>query len=592
MIAHARITSATEATIQFAERSERIVGETRNAVRTSIKNAFIEESRRQDRAIDVVIFDGPATHNLRVEPNGRIQARDKDDRPLYRATAAMPESTRVRQATRRGARSAASAASAASAVSAASAASASPAASAVSAASAPSAASAASASSASPAPRGTHARELPQESGSPAEAASASSPSLKERLAEADARTGADSMHTPEALQREDGQDPLEVTSEQRDEILNDSEGAPHAGDRSAGPEGPAPAERAEAAASTDDAAQPDSSQSASTSVHEPRVSAKRELPKDDRPTLDDLRAGNAAQHKQLATRGFNKFMRRASLGMIRLGPGRAEREDMDRVSRIRKQLEAPKNIAVVNLKGGAHKTTSVLMLAATLGMYRGGSVLAWDNNETRGTLGWRGIPSDHHLTALDLLNNLDHFVAGDARVADLDRYVRPQGDMNFDILASDEDPGSAASINGDAFYRLNDTLSRFYRIKVVDTGNNVRASNWLAAVESADQLVIVSTVREDTFNAAAWMIDELRMTGHTEQVENAVTILSHSSRAKIDRVLHKRLLHHFGAHTRAVLEVPFEEHFVDGGSLDWSKLSKATREAWLEATATVADGL
>ena len=331
---------------------------------------------------------------------------------------------------------------------------------------------------------------------------------------------------------------------------------------------------------------------SSTAQPHEPVVAPKRELPKDDLPTLDDLRAGNDAHRKPVATRGFNKFVRQATFGLINPGPGRAERRELDQIERIRKRLDAPKNIAVVNLKGGAHKTTSVLMLAATLGMFRGGSVLAWDNNETRGTLGWRGIPSDHHLTALDLLNNLDHFAGTDARVADLDKYVRPQGDMNFDILASDEDPGSAASIDGDAFNRLNDTLSRFYRIKVVDTGNNVRASNWLAAVEGADQLVIVSTVREDTFNAAAWMIDELRMTGHKKQVENAVTILSHSSRGKIDRVLRKRLLHHFGAHTRAVLEVPFEPHFVDGGSLEWAKLSKETREAWMNATATVADGL
>src|SRR5690625_6213604 len=38
----------------------------------------------------------------------------------------------------------------------------------------------------------------------------------------------------------------------------------------------------------------------------------------------------------------------------------------------------------------------------------RGGNVLAWDNNETRGTLGWRGIPSDHNRTAVDLLQNID----------------------------------------------------------------------------------------------------------------------------------------------------------------------------------------
>src|SRR5690625_5666215 len=84
-------------------------------------------------------------------------------------------------------------------------------------------------------------------------------------------------------------------------------------------------------------------------------------------------------------------------------------------------------------------------MIAATLGVTRGGNVLAWDNNETRGTLGWRGIPTDHSRTAVDLLQNIDLLRAPEASNADLDPYVRPQGGMRFDILASDEDPGSAA---------------------------------------------------------------------------------------------------------------------------------------------------
>src|SRR5699024_6061862 len=236
--------------------------------------------------------------------------------------------------------------------------------------------------------------------------------------------------------------------------------------------------------------------------------------------------------------------------------------------------------------------TTASLMIAATLGVTRGGNVLAWDNNETRGTLGWRGIPTEHHRTAVDLLHDIDRLRSPEASNADLDPYVRPQGAMRFDILASDEDPGSAASIDAEAFGELNDALSRFYRIKVIDTGNNVRASNWLAAVRSADQLIIISTVREDTFNAAAWMIDELRATGLAEQVDHAVTILSHSSRGKLDATLRDRLRAHFGAHTRAVTEVPYEQQFVDGSHLHWDGGSTWTKEAWLDATALIIDGL
>lgn len=278
--------------------------------------------------------------------------------------------------------------------------------------------------------------------------------------------------------------------------------------------------------------------------------------------------------------------------GVISPRPGKKEQADLDRLERIRRPLAGPRNIAVVNLKGGAHKTTASLMIAATLGVTRGGNVLAWDNNETRGTLGWRGLPTDHRRTAVDLLHNIATLQAPEASAADLDPYVRPQGGMRFDILASDEDPGSAASIDAEAFGELNDALSRFYRIKVIDTGNNVRASNWLAAVESADQLVIISTVREDTFNAAAWMIDELRATGLAKQVEHAVTILSHSSKGKFDPVLRKRLLSHFGSHTRAVTEVPYEQQFVDGSHLEWDRIHPKTKEAWLDATALIIDGL
>ena len=319
-----------------------------------------------------------------------------------------------------------------------------------------------------------------------------------------------------------------------------------------------------------------------------------RTLPERDpsRPTLQDLQSSTTKREKVKATRGMPGFITRLTGGVISPRPNRRERRETERLERIRRPLEGPRNIAVVNLKGGAHKTTASLMVAATLGVTRGGNVLAWDNNETRGTLGWRGIPTDHHRTAVDLLHDIEALRAPHASNADLDPYVRPQGEMRFDILASDEDPGSAASIDEEAFADLNDALSRFYRIKVIDTGNNVRASNWLAAVESADQLVIISTVREDTFNAAAWMIDELRATGLAEQVDHAVTILSHSSKGKFDPTLRSRLLAHFGAHTRAVTEVPYEQHFVDGSHLDWSRISPKTKEAWLDATALIIDGL
>jgi len=278
--------------------------------------------------------------------------------------------------------------------------------------------------------------------------------------------------------------------------------------------------------------------------------------------------------------------------GLLRLRPGPTERAHRDAVVSVQRPLDGPRTIVVINPKGGAHKTTGTLLLAAAFGEHRGGCTLAWDNNETRGTLGWRSLPGSHQRTAVDLLQNLDRFTEGGAaRVGDLDGYVRSQGSAQFDVLASDEDAASAASVDAFAFRALHRTLSRFYRVMVVDTGNNMRASNWQAAIDAADQVVIVSTVREDTAQSAAWAIDALRATGHVDAVRNAVTVLSDPAPQR-DGVLAARLHEHFGQLTRAVVDVPYDASLVGGSPLVVEHLDRRTREAWLRVAAVVAEGL
>ncbi len=309
-------------------------------------------------------------------------------------------------------------------------------------------------------------------------------------------------------------------------------------------------------------------------------------------PTLDDLLATRAPAASGPAEIGWRGVVRRITGGAIALPPGVAEREDRGAVASVQRAITGPRTVVVINPKGGAHKTTAALMIAATFGRHRGGYTLAWDNNETRGTLGWRSRQSSHHRTAVDLLDDLERFADPDSsRVGDLDAYVRAQGSAQFDVLASDEDAASAASIDDFAFRALHRTLTRFYRVLVVDTGNNMRASNWQAAVEAADQVVVVSTMREDTAQSAAWALDALRATGHEATVRKAVTVLSQPAPRRDDE-LAERLHDHFGQLTRDVLEVPYEPALVSGGPIDYEALSDASRRAWLHVTATVAEGL
>jgi len=309
-------------------------------------------------------------------------------------------------------------------------------------------------------------------------------------------------------------------------------------------------------------------------------------------PTLDDLLATRRSSPTGPAELGWRGTVRRLTGGVIAPAPGASEQQDRDAVASVQRSLDGPRTVVVINPKGGAHKTTATLLIAATFGRHRGGYTLAWDNNETRGTLGWRSRQTSHHNTAVDLLDDLERFAdVGSARVGDLDNYVRSQASAQFDVLASDEDAASAASIDDFAFRALHRTLSRFYRLLVIDTGNNMRASNWQAAIEAADQVVVVSTMREDTAQSAAWALDALRATGHADVVRHAITVLSQPAPRR-DAELAARLHDHFGRLTREVFEVPYDVALVAGGPIDHDAISDATRRAWLHVTAAVADGL
>ncbi len=200
------------------------------------------------------------------------------------------------------------------------------------------------------------------------------------------------------------------------------------------------------------------------------------------------------------ATWGWRGRVRRWSGGSIKPRMGPAERAFEQDRALIQKDFDGPVTIAFINPKGGAAKTTGVLAAGYTFGTVRGGGVVAWDNNETRATLGIRGSRSSHTKTTKELLADLGKFAdVSQSRIGDLGSYVRSQGDAHFDVLASDERPDVTGMIRAQDFTAVHQLLERFYRLILVDTGNNMRAENWLAAAESADLLVVTSTVREDT---------------------------------------------------------------------------------------------
>nr|WP_240032887.1 ParA family protein [Micromonospora globbae] len=305
-------------------------------------------------------------------------------------------------------------------------------------------------------------------------------------------------------------------------------------------------------------------------------------------PTAEDFaRRRQARPAEPVATMGVRAVANKLGL---RLPPGRHEQELRRDIEMVRRNFGGLRQVTVVNPKGGAGKTVAILLLAMTFGQKRGGYVLAWDNNETQGTLGMRAQQDFHSRTVRDLLRDLGQFQGAHGRVGDLSQYVRSQGEGMFDVLASDESATGGEMLTAAAFAELREVVSRFYKLIFVDTGNNVRAQNWQAAMDATDQLVVTMSARNDSAETAARMLDHLEQSGRQRLVRQAVTVVSMPpSRKDINLPAIQR---HFAARTRAVLLAPYERLIDSGEPIRYGALSTATRDAWLKIAAAVAEGL
>ncbi len=310
-------------------------------------------------------------------------------------------------------------------------------------------------------------------------------------------------------------------------------------------------------------------------------------------PTARDFLQG---RHQNLeigpATWGWRGWVRRLTFGLVKPRMGAKERAHREARAAVQRSFSGPRTIVFANPKGGAAKTTSVLAAGYTFGTVRGGGVVAWDNNETRGTLGIRGEQANHQNTTRELLDDLERFSdVYESRIGDLGAFVRSQGDAHFDVLASDERADVTGTIKADDFQAVHRLLERFYHLILVDTGNNLRAENWLAAAATADLIVVTCTVREDTGYSGLWMLDALADAGHADLFNRTVTVLADPS-PSVDSQLADDLVDVYGKRTRAVFRIPYDPALVAGSVLRYDQLSEETRSAWLQACAEMARAL
>ena len=256
----------------------------------------------------------------------------------------------------------------------------------------------------------------------------------------------------------------------------------------------------------------------------------------------------------------------------------------------LRREIGGPRVLAFANPKGGVHKTTATVLAAATIGSVRGRGVLAWDDNELRGTLGLRAGSARHARTIRHLVADLAEVESynGYDLTDRLDDYLRHASDGSYDVLAGEESPRFAQRLDPHTVRRVLELLCRTHDVVCVDTGNNVESPNWQTVLQAADQLVVTTVPREDAAFTADWMLDLLVDMGMGDLVSNAVTLLSCSTPGRPP--LLEDLSRHFATRTRAVVVVPYDPILETGSSIEYPMLDAATRNAWLRATAVMVE--
>ncbi|WP_309068113.1 AAA family ATPase [Microbacterium sp.] len=311
----------------------------------------------------------------------------------------------------------------------------------------------------------------------------------------------------------------------------------------------------------------------------------RRESPPDGRRSfLTPERAEEPAQ------RGWRGFLVRSGMRVPPSSDERAERADMATVSQ---HWPGPRTIAIVNAKGGSGKTPTTILTSAVFARYGGAGVLAWDNNQTRGTLGWRTEQGPHDASLHNLLPETERLLSAQAQSADLAHFVHHQTRDRYDVLRSrpmllaDEQRIKKEDID-----RIHSVAAKYYRLIIMDSGNDESDPMWRRMIDLADQIVLATTTRAEHAEAGALLLEALsdRDERSAKLVQQSVAVVSqadpHANAAEVQSVVdgYREL-------SREVAAIPYDPAMA-GGYLHFNALRPATQRAWLAATAAIARGL
>ncbi|MGX7731331.1 nucleotide-binding protein [Rhodococcus sp. 2H158] len=331
---------------------------------------------------------------------------------------------------------------------------------------------------------------------------------------------------------------------------------------------------------SEDNAAQPCSITSASSSRE---FSSEPDAP-EPRPSNLDLTSGALVRRsRRTPVTGWRRSVHRLTGGILAPGESADEAHRRELVDRVRQPISGDYRIAVLSLKGGVGKTTTTVGLGATFASLRGDCVIAVDANPDFGTLAQR-VPQQTESTVRDLLAAAPRI----SRYSDV-RAHTSQAPSRLEVLASERDPAVSEAFSEDDYRRVVEILRVYYNVVLTDCGTGIMHSAMRGVLALAHALVLVASPAIDGARSAAATLDWLQHHGFGALVERTVVVIS-AARPGATNIDMEAVTGHFLARCRAVQVVPFDEHLAEGAEIDLGLLRPATRRAFLELAAMVAD--
>ncbi|MET8797759.1 MinD/ParA family protein [Nocardia sp. NPDC004568] len=266
------------------------------------------------------------------------------------------------------------------------------------------------------------------------------------------------------------------------------------------------------------------------------------------------------------------------------LGLSPAEQEAENRRTRIRRQLTAPYQIAVVSVKGGVGRTTTAAGLGSTFAKLRPDRVIAIDANPDFGDLSSRTTRHQFGLTLRDLAQaggRLDSFSA-------VHSYTAVNA-ADLAVVASPWSTDAGEALTGAEYQAGVEILRRHYNLLVVDCGTGVLDSSTNTVLRTSDAVVVVTPATVGGVTGAVATLNWLSSHGfdHLIAASMVAIVRQHPVKPTVDIEAIEKL---FASAQRPTVQIPFDPHLAEGGEIDLRMLDRETALAFENLAAGLAD--